>query len=340
MKIDKLKEIVLILVAFILMVFLIKYLNIFKYVKILFNVLVPLFIGFIYAWIFNPLIVKLGNKKRGIVCVVVFLTFIMLFGLFIYYVIPLFYKEMIEMIGLIPNIVRKVEIKVEVLGFKDYLEQVVSYVVNKVPNILIDLISGIFKYVGVIVIGLILGLYISFDYEKIINKIYMYIPVSYKCIVVNLSKKVSDTVRKCINGLLLIASFVFILDSLAFMVIGMDSPILLGIICGITDLIPYIGPYIGGVIAVLVGLTESKRLGLLTLIVCIIVQSIENYILQPIIMSKSIKISPIFVIMGLLVFGKFFGVIGMILAMPILAMLKVLIEHFVDVYKKCKKNRA
>ena len=115
---------------------------------------------------------------------------------------------------------------------------------------------------------------------------------------------------------------------------------LLGMICGVTDLIPYVGPYIGGGVAVLVGFTESKRLGILCLIVCLVVQVIESYVLQPMVMSKSIKISPVLIIVGLLLFGRMFGVFGMIMATPILAMGKVVVTHLGPVLRKCGKKRT
>ena len=340
MRNDKLKELVLILIAIILVVFLIKYLNIFKYLGILFTVLVPLFIGFIYAWIFNPLINRLSKKiNRNIVCILLFLVFVFLFSLSTYYLVPMFYREIMEFIELLPSVLSKIEIKVETIGLRDMLDKLIVFVVDSLPDYFISFVKGTFKYVGVIVIGLILGLYMSFDYERIVSIVYAIVPKKYKCVVINLSQDVSSTVRKCVNGTLLVALCVFVLDSICFMVIKLDSAILLGMICGITDLIPYVGPYIGGAVAVLVGFTESKKLGFMCLIICFIVQCIENYVLQPIIMSKSIKISPVLIIVGLLVFGKFFGVVGMIMATPILAMLKVIFTHLEPVLQKCRKKK-
>ena len=336
MRIERLKEIVLGLIAFILIVFLIKYLNIFKYLKMLLTILIPLFICFIYAWIFNPLIRKISKKyNRNIVSIVVFLVFIACFGLFIYFLIPTFYKEIMEFIQYLPNIFKTLELKIDNMGFNNYLDRILEFLVQNIPKILISFIGNVFKYIGVVVIGFIIGLYISIDYEKIIKGFFEIIPTKYKCVVVSLVQEMSGVVRKCVNGTLLIASAVFLMDSLCFLFIGLDSPFLLGMLCGITDLIPYVGPYIGGVVAVLVGFTESKILGILTIITCVVVQSIENYILQPLVMSKSIKISPILIIVGLLVFGKFFGVFGMIFATPIIAMLKVLFNKLMIVLKKC-----
>ena len=105
------------------------------------------------------------------------------------------------------------------------------------------------------------------------------------------------------------------------------EPLLFGLLCGITDLIPYIGPYIGGAAAVLVGFGQSKTIGFLALICAFIIQLIENNILQPIVMSKATKLHPITIMIGLLIFGHFFGIIGLLLSTPILALLKVILSY-------------
>ncbi len=340
MKIDKLKEIVLVLIAFTLIAFLIRYLNIIKYIKIILNILIPVFIGFIYSWLFNPLIKNLSKKyNRNLVCIILFLLFILIFGLFIYYVVPLIYREIMEFIKILPDYFLSIEEGINNLGLRDYLDKLFSFIVDNVPKYFVNVVSSTFKYVGVIVIGLILGLYMSMDYEKIVKCFYDIVPKKYKCVVINLSQEVSGEVRKCVNGTLLVAGFVFLLDSICFYLLGLDSFILLGMVCGITDLIPYVGPYIGGFVAVLVGFTESRLLGILTIIGCVLVQTIENYVLQPIVMSKSIKISPVLVIIGLFVFGNLFGVIGMVFATPVLAILKVILAYIKPVIKRCSRGK-
>ncbi len=339
MKIDKLKEIILVLILIILIVFLIKYLNVFKYVKMLIIVLIPLFIGFIYAYLFNPLIKRLSNKyNRNFICITLFLMFIFCFGIFIYFLVPTFYREIIEFTKILPDFFNKFSSKIHNLGIMNYVSKIVDFLVEGIPLYLVNIVSNTFRYIGTIAIGLVLGLYISMDYEKIVNSFYNFVPSSKRCVVINLCNEVSEAVRKCVNGTLLIAFCVFVMDSLCFFFIGIDAPLLLGLVCGITDLIPYVGPYIGGVVAILVGFTESKVLGILTLITCLVVQSIENYILQPIVMSKSIKISPVLVIVGLLVLGKLFGIVGMIMATPCVAILKVLFSKYDIVLEKCKKK--
>lgn len=101
----------------------------------------------------------------------------------------------------------------------------------------------------------------------------------------------------------------------------------------ITNIIPYIGPWIGGAIAAVVGFTVSPLVGILTIVIAFISQQIDGMILQPLIMGKTMKLHPVTIMVGLLVFGYFFGMLGMILATPIMACTKVIFNYYDSKYK-------
>ena len=101
----------------------------------------------------------------------------------------------------------------------------------------------------------------------------------------------------------------------------------------ITDLIPYIGPWLGTAIVTIVGLTQSPLVGLGVLIIAVIVQMVESYVLQPVVMSKATNLHPVTIICGLLIFGHFFGIVGMILATPIMSIMKVIWHFIVDKFE-------
>ena len=328
MKITNLKKLVLTLISIVLIIIIIKYLKIINGLCIILKILAPVFIGFIYAWLLNPLINKLSKKyKRNIVCIITFLLIIsFILGLLII-LIPTIYKEIQEVITLLPKMFDTIQAKISKLNIDINTNKIIDFLITNIPIYIINFIQKTIKYLGIIVIGLILGLYASIDYEKIVLSFYKIIPLKYKETFIKLSTQISSNVHKCVNGTLLIASIVFVGDTICFLFLGLDAPLLLGLLCGLTDLIPYIGPYIGGAIAVLVAFTESKTLCILTIISCVIVQIIENNILQPIIMSKTMKISPIFILIGLLIFGNLFGIIGMLLASPIIAIIKVILDY-------------
>ena len=146
--------------------------------------------------------------------------------------------------------------------------------------------------------------------------------------IAGLLDKIGVEVRKTVNGTLLVACMVFVCDTIGFSIIGLKSALLFGLFCGITDLIPYIGPWLGTAVATVVGLTQSPLVGLGVLIIAVIVQMVESYVLQPVVMSKATNLHPVTIICGLLIFGHFFGIVGMILATPIMSIIKV-IWHFI-----------
>ena len=156
----------------------------------------------------------------------------------------------------------------------------------------------------------IVGLYMLFDFDNISVQFLKLIPEKHRDEIRELLTNIGTEVRKTVNGTLLVALMVLVCDTVAFTIIGLESPLLFGVLCGLTDLIPYIGPYIGGAAAVVVGFSMSTPIGIATLIACVVVQLVENYILQPVVMSKAIELNPVIIIVGLLVFGHFFGVIG------------------------------
>jgi predicted PurR-regulated permease PerM len=106
------------------------------------------------------------------------------------------------------------------------------------------------------------------------------------------------------------------------MIVGLKAPLLFGLICGITNIIPYIGPYLGALPATIVAFTQGVPVGIMTVVSILIVQFVEGNFIQPLVMSKTMKLHPVTILIGLLVFGYFFGVLGMIIATPLVAMIK------------------
>ena len=118
---------------------------------------------------------------------------------------------------------------------------------------------------------------------------------------------------------------VFITQGIGLTLAGLEAPILFALFCAVTDIIPYFGPYIGAIPALIVGFTISPITGICVLISIIVVQILENNFYQPLIMGHTMKLHPVTIMIGLLIFQHFFGIIGMVVATPVIACLKVLI---------------
>ena len=149
-----------------------------------------------------------------------------------------------------------------------------------------------------------------------------------------LSLEITSNLRVFVKGTLLDTVILFIMSLITFSITGMPYALLFAIFASITNVIPFIGPYIGGVPAVLVSLSVSMKLGIVVLIEVIILQFIESSFIHPYIMSKGLKINPIIILIGLIVFGYFFGIIGVLISTPLISVIKSVYEYYEADIKK------
>ena len=153
----------------------------------------------------------------------------------------------------------------------------------------------------------------------------------YRAVTLDMAKKVLPLLVLSIGVLIMLLLFIF--QSITLAIAGLSSPMLFGMFCAVTNVIPYIGPYIGGIPAVIVGFTISPATGIFTLLAVVIAQFLESYFLNPIVMSKTMKLHPVTIMIGLLIFGHFFGILGMVLATPIISCIKIIFNFFNEKYE-------
>lgn len=348
-RILKLLYVVMIVAIVFLASVLLKDWGVFTFIKTLLSVISPLFIGFIIAWLFNPAVKKLEKKKipRIAGSLIVYAIFLIFLVVFIKILVPTIYVQLNELVGNLPEIFNEVKLATNKLfeSLNDMngidltnvkvnlfttLENWFTNFTTSLPEFILTVVTSFFSKLMTIAFGLIIGLYMLFDFDSISKHLISLLPKKYRKDADVLITDISTEVRKCVNGTLTVASMVFAGDSIGFAIIGLQAPLLFGLFCGITDLIPYVGPYIGGIAAVIIGFSQSTFTGVMAIIICCVVQCLENFVLQPLIMSKTMKLHPVTIIIGLLIFEHFFGIVGMILATPIIALLKVIYYFTID----------
>ena len=350
-KILNLIYIVMIFGIIFLITLLIKEWGILGFILTILRIATPFFIGFIIAWLFNPFVKYLESRgwRRGVASATIYLVFIALIFTFVSFLIPTIYNQLNDLIASLSGIYGSVRewitsilnnfnsnnmydvSQIESNIFKA-IEEFFYDVTNNLPSLFLTTIASLFSGIGTIAISLVVGIYLLFDFDNASYHLLKYIPSPYKEEINTLLTDIGFELRKCVKGTLLVAFAVFVLDSIGFAIAGLKAPLLFGILCGITDLIPYIGPYIGGAAAVIVGYSQSPLIGTAVLIIATLVQLLENYVLQPVVMSKTMQLHPVTIIIGLLIFGHFFGIIGMILATPVMSLAKVVYRFFAKKY--------
>ena len=361
---EKLNEIIKILnvmlkIVFVLVIVLVLYVStkvlaewgIFKFISNILTVISPLFIGVFVAWLLNPIVNKLNKKgvNRVLGTIFTYIVFLVIVYLVMSSLIPILLDELNSFVKSVPsyldslkgytdNIFDKLsspnfDITSTKLDFYKQIETLVTNFTAKLPEMLVNTIKTFFSTLWSFVIGMIIGLYLLFDFDNSIKKIISFIPKKYQKTIDDICSKMDTTLKNFVQGTLIDASIIFFSCAIGFWFAGLKAPLLFALFCAVTNIIPYIGPYIGATPAVLVGYAQGHLVGTVVLIVNIVIQGIEGNFIQPLVMSKTMKLHPVIIIVGLLVFGYFFGILGMIISTPIISLFKVLFVFINEKYK-------
>lgn len=340
-KILKIVYIFMFLIGIYALTLICKELKVVTFILSLIKILSPLFIGIIVAWLLEPIVIRLQKKKvnRVIGTIIVYVALLAIIYFILWALVPLILDQVNDLVASIPKVITSVQ---------DYLDGVLSNdafsFINKdelfksisdfgtnlstnLPLKAVNIAKNVFSSLGTFAFGLMIGFYLLFNFNDVSSTLVSFIPEKFREEISGVGNEMNTSLRNYVMGVGILATLIFVVCSIGFSLSGLRAPLLFGFVCGITDLIPYIGPWIGGAIAVIVGLSSGLDTGLFTLIVVVVAQVLESFILQPIIMSKTMKLHPVTIIVGLLIFQHFFGIVGMILATPIIACFKIIFTY-------------
>lgn len=356
-KILKVLFFVLIIVAIMIITYVVKEWNIFSLLKALIKILAPLFIGIIIAWLFNPIVNFLTKHKfnRIWATILVYSIFIALLAMLLVNSVPVITSQINDFINIVPSITNKLTIFInKVIDiFKPILGQDIANIKQEIytsiiqvgkeitvafPDKVVSIVTTLISGLGTFVIGLFIGLYMLFDFDNVSKVFISILPVSWKEDARNLLDVSNKTLVSYIQGILLTMTLVFIGNAIGFSIGGLKASILFALFCGVTNAIPYVGPYIGAIPAVIVGFTQGVPVGIIVIISAVVVQLLDNVIFTPLVQSKGLKLHPVTIIIALIVFGKIFGILGMVLAVPCIAVVKTIFTYFNNKYEFIKLN--
>ncbi|BCZ47880.1 AI-2E family transporter [Clostridium gelidum] len=231
-------------------------------------------------------------------------------------------------------------LKPYIIDGTNYLQ---NYVISNIGN-MTSYIMSIGSSVATFFIALILSIYILNDSEYFISLsstlYYLVFRKSKAGLKINYTFHVLNEVfGKFIRGQLLEAFFVGVLSAIALSIIGIKYAIVIGIIGGLSNMIPYVGPLVATVLAAIMGLLSGQPIKILYAIIAMqVVQQIDNNLLAPKIVGDSVGLHPVFTMMAILIGGTVGGLLGMLLAVPIAASIRVLFNNWYDNYMRSQDN--
>ena len=321
-------------------------LQIMPFIGKMLSILSPLFIGLVLAWLFNPLITWMQKHKikRVFGALIVFIVLIGLLALMLVEIVPVIIEQVqtINLGKITSDALKWIEdFTIEGIDLTSTKEAIIKKITElasefdatSIISWITTAVSKIISGLGTFWLGLMVGFFLLIKFNEAPTNLKSIIPVKYRKEVWGLLSRINYILNKFIRGTLYSSLIIFGATFIGLLILKVPAAIILAIFCAVTNVIPYIGPYIGAVPAIIIGFTVSPLTGILVIVILAVIQTIEGNILSPIIMGKTVKLSPVTILIGLLVFGYFLGMLGMIIATPIIAVIKEIILFYNEKYK-------
>lgn len=314
------------------------------------SIYLPVILALILSFLLNSVVdcfvslPKRWGKRQMPRSIAVLLSFvvaifaIVLAALFI--VFP-FIQEFDKFVIDLPGLVRRIQFLLVVIeqqatamelpdNVRDLLNQgianMASFSVEMAKRIL-NAVFGFASQAVELVVVPVLTYYLLKDWRSLQAGLINAFSVQYRQQLQNVTNEMGSVISGYIRGQIVISIIMGILVFSGMYVLGVDYPLVLGLLATLTETIPIVGPIIGAIPAILLAYITAPALAVKVIIFYILIQQIENHLIVPNIMGHTIDLHPILVVVSLLIGGHIYGVVGMMLAVPVTALLRVIIRH-------------
>lgn len=302
------------------------------------GILILIFIALFLAIGLNPAVVRLQHwgLRRGLAVTIVALAVVLLLCGGIGALVPPVVSQTTSIVGNAPDYVeslrgnRVVNDLIERFDLVARAESLASpQTVSRVFGGVFGGVSLIFGTLFKVLTVLVLTIYFMIAFDRMKNAAYSLVPVSRRERVRLITDEILTKVGAYMVGALSIAVLAGVCTFVFALIVDLPYPFALAVAVAVCDLIPQIGATIGAVVVTIVGLSQSLTIGIVTLVFFIVYQQIENYLIYPKVMRRSVKVSDVAAIVAALLGVALFGVIGALVAIPAVAAVQLIVREVV-----------
>jgi predicted PurR-regulated permease PerM len=306
------------------------------------DVVALLFLALILTAAIEPAVIWLNRKKipRGVGVLMIYAGLFLIIGSMLYFLVPAISEQVSDLSVNFPQYLEKINGLIQ--GVRSYSsshnislenQKSIDFASNitKITQGIFNTTVGVFTGIISLIIVLSMTFYLSVKEDGVEKFITSITPQKYQIYVISLVNRMKKKIGKWMQGQVLLMAIIFVLDYIALLILGIPYALILALFAGFFELIPYLGPIISAVPAVALGFLVSPFTGLLVIGLYIAIQQVENHIVTPLVMKKAVGLNPIAVILAVLIGAKIAGIFGAILAIPVAAMVSVLVS---DIMKK------
>jgi len=306
--------------------------------------------------IYSVFIKKSKNKNFKysflvrLLSIILILSLIITLLILIYnFLVPPIFKSIKDIINSLPQIQDKLKIwtngiieslnknNIDVQNTGEISKEIVNKVAmiaNKILSLVVSLISNLSTFLLDFVVTIILTIYFLADKERLVRQLKklmrILLPIKISKILTVFLMDLDNIVGKFLLGEILDSIIVGIVSTILLLIIKHPFAVLIGVIAGTTNIIPYVGPIIGAALAFFFGIFTSVPLGIIGALLLLLYQQIDGNFIQPKIVGDKIGLSPVWILIVVLIGGSYFGALGMILSMPVAGLLRIYLNRYGD----------
>jgi predicted PurR-regulated permease PerM len=312
------------------------------------DIVAILFIAIIITSAIEPMVNWINDKKipRSLAVLIIYVALFLIIGTVIYFLIPPLISQTKDFAQNFPLYADKVTNIFQ--GVKNYSQsynlaingqeiiQNISNGLSKSSSAIFSTTVGLFSGFISVVIVMSLTFYMSMKKDGMKNFVIAVTPENYQDYAVSAIERIKIKIGRWMQGQLFLMLTIFALDFMVLYFLNIPYALILAIIGGLLEIIPYIGPIISAVIPIMLGFMISPITGMLVAIFYIVIHQLEGHVIVPNVMKKAVGLNPIVVILVLLIGAKLDGAVGAILSVPVATAVSVFVD---DLVEKKEKNQ-
>ena len=302
----------------------------------------PFLLAVLLSYFLSPAVVWFERRKvsRTISLILLYVFGGLVVCAFLWKGIPIFLREIESFIGSLPQISQQLESVVLSLEryqaekFPPMVKHIIEQNINEAEMMietslgaLIHRIIGLMEYTIGVAVSPIIAFYILHDWQRIRKSLFELLPIECRGTCGEIAAEVNHVLSGVIRGQVIISIFVGTAVTVGLYYFGVPYAILLGVLAGILDVIPYFGAIFGAVPAILFGLFISPLTALKVAILFFVVHQLESSIIHPNVVGDSIGMHPLAVLFFVFLGGEVGGLVGMVIGVPLAAIIKIIFHH-------------
>lgn len=322
----------------------------------------PLIAAGILYYLTRPLMhlfekIKIGRFRIGRIwsIILVFIVIVLVISLFVMYIWPIAQRQITTLIDSIPKMISMTEsfinnLQANYTNIPDQITDTINNFINNIPSHFNNIVDSLFGILGGVigqVISIAAGLvmtpiflfFMLKDGEKLLPFILQIFKKKKADNFRSLLKKVDDVLSSFIQGQLIVSLCVGILLYIGYLIIGLDYALILALFAVLTNVIPYLGPVLAAIPALIVGTIQDPMNFIWVIVIMTVAQQIESNLISPNVMGQALNVHPLTVMTVIVAAGSIGGFLGMLFAVPTYAVIRTVIVHFYQTYVDSKERK-